>query len=70
MTRLPRLLIGLWIGLFAMPAMAQDADAPIQRLLQDHGEIISESDESGDQVVRFDVALERDRSFRLWNQIR
>ena len=43
MTRLPRLLIGLWIGLFAMPAMAQDADAPIQRLLQDHGEIISES---------------------------
>ena len=36
-------MIGGLFMLFTMPAFAQNADAPVQQLLQDHGEIIAQS---------------------------
>ncbi|MEM7720325.1 MAG: urea ABC transporter permease subunit UrtB [Pseudomonadota bacterium] len=38
-----RLLALIWLVVLSFPAAAQDADAPIQKLLQEHGEIIAKS---------------------------
>ena len=46
MTVLRRFYIGIasvLLTVLALPALAQDADAPIQQLLQEHGEIIAKS---------------------------
>jgi urea transport system permease protein len=43
MNRYLNSLLGGLLCVLALPALAQDADAPIQRLLQEHGEIIAKS---------------------------
>ena len=43
MTGFLRFIGGVVLCLLAMPALAQDSEAPIQKLLQEHGEIIAKS---------------------------
>ena len=49
MSDLRRFIVGIMsvvLSVFALPTIAQNADAPIQQLLQEHGEIIAKSSRS------------------------